>query len=77
MAEFAHRGKTMRWIDEKIIKIPGDDKVTRVKLAVDHLIDLVFDKDQPITTIERLLLIGKTIEKHLLEDHTYYRRPKI
>jgi thiamine kinase-like enzyme len=77
MAEFAHRGKTMRWIDEKIIKVPGEDKVTRVKLAVDHMIDLVFDKTQPITKIVELLLIGKTIEKYLLEDPTTYLRPKI
>ena len=72
-AELAHRGKTMRWIDPKLVKIND----TRVKLAVDHLVDLVFDREHPIETLVDFEHKFLQITKHLHDKQDTYLRPSI
>ncbi len=78
--EFAHRGKTMRWIDPKIIKVQGDDfsqKVQRSKSAVFHLIEVVFDKDKPIVTMDKLYKVLHQINDSLMNNDRDYTLPEI
>lgn len=72
-AEIAHRGKTMRWIDPNLVKI---DEI-RAKLAVDHLIDQVFDKKRPITTLREFEHTFLQIARHLHDADGAYMRPSI
>lgn len=72
-AELAHRGKTMRWIDPKLVKIDE----TRAKLAVDHLVDHVFDKLHPITTLIDFEHAFLQIADHLHDKDDTYLRPSI
>jgi len=72
-AEIAHRGKTMRWIDPKLVKISE----TRVKLAVDHFIDHVFDKQRPIKTLIDFEHTFQQIAGHLHDKNDAYLRPSI
>lgn len=72
-AELAHRGKTMRWIDPKLVKL---DEM-RAKSAVDHLVDVVFDKVNPIETLVDFEHAFLQITKHLHDKEDTYLRPKI
>jgi len=72
-AELAHRGKTMRWIDPKLVKIDE----TRAKLAVDHFIDHVFNKLHPITTLIDFEHAFLQIAEHLHDKDDTYLRPSI
>lgn len=72
-AELAHRGKTMRWIDPKLVKIDE----TRAKLAVDHFIDHVFNKLHPITTLIDFEHAFLQIADHLHDADDTYLRPVI
>jgi hypothetical protein len=73
VGELAHRGMTMRWLDPKMVKIPAH----RVQGAVSHLVDLVFDKNEPITTMDGLQEVYMQIAGHLHEREDTYLRPPI
>ncbi len=72
-AELAHRGKTMRWIDPKLVKLDE----TRVKSAVDHLVDIVFDRENPVETLADFEHKFLQITKHLHDKEDTYLRPSI
>ena len=72
-AELAHRGKTMRWIDPKLVKLDE----TRVKSAVDHLVDIVFDRVNPVETLADFEHKFLQITKHLHDTEDTYKRPSI
>ena len=72
-AELAHRGKTMRWIDPKLVKLDE----TRVKSAVDHLVDIVFDRKNPVETLADFEHKFLQIAKHLHDKEETYLRPSI
>ena len=72
-AELAHRGKTMRWIDPKLVKLDE----TRVKSAVDHLVDIVFDRVNPVETLTDFEHKFMQITKHLHDKEDTYLRPFI
>ncbi len=78
--EFAHRGKTMRWIDPKIIKVKGDgfsQKVQRAKVGVFHFIEVVFDKDNPLVTMDKLYKVLHQINNSLMNNENDYSLPEI
>jgi hypothetical protein len=72
-AELAHRGKTMRWIDPKLVKLDE----TRVKSAVDHLVDLVFDRENPVETLVDFEHKFVQIAGHLHGKEDTYLRPVV
>ncbi len=72
-AELAHRGKTMRWIDPKLVKLDE----TRVKSAVDHLVDVVFDRKSPVETLSDFEHRFLQIINHLHGKQDTYLRPSI
>lgn len=72
-AELAHRGKTMRWIDPKLVKLDE----TRVKSAVDHLVDIVFDRVNPVETLVDFEHKFLQITNHLHDKEDTYLRPAI
>lgn len=73
VGELAHRGMTMRWLDPKMVKIPAH----RVQGAVSHLVDLVFDKNEPITTMDGLQEVYMQIAGHLHDKDDAYLRPSV
>lgn len=77
VAEIAHRGKTMRWIDPAAVQLSGDRQVDipRVKAAVDHLIDLVFTPEKATTNLGEFFEILENIDLVLRQKPEYYRRP--
>lgn len=78
MTELVHRGKTMRYINPHIIQVPGSsfsEKTVRIKAAVEHLVDLVFDLKKPVANLAPFIAIIKKISSHLLLDPTAYTRP--
>jgi hypothetical protein len=72
-SELAHRGKTMRWIDPKLVKLDE----TRVKSAVDHLVDLVFHKKNSVETLADFEHKFLQITSHLHDKEDTYLRPTV
>lgn len=72
-AELAHRGKTMRWIDPQLVR--RDE--TRVKLAVDHVVDVVFDREDPVETLVDFEHKFLQIAGHLHGKEDTYLRPVV
>ncbi|MDD5769798.1 MAG: hypothetical protein PHE25_02420 [Candidatus Gracilibacteria bacterium] len=58
-ASLLHRGMAMRWIDPRIANIIGEDSL---KYACIHFGDMVFDKNNSITTIKKLFLLLQEIQ---------------
>ena len=63
----------MRWIDPKLVKLDE----TRVKSAVDHLVDIVFDRENPVETLADFEHKFLQITKHLHDKEDTYLRPSI
>lgn len=73
-AEIAHRGKTLRWLDPKLVETVGGE---RAKAAVDHVIDLVFNTDEPIVSKERFNDVFSQVVDNLHGDEDSFKRPSI
>ena len=71
-ASLLHRGMAMRWIDQRIADKIGEDSL---KYASMHFGDLVFDKDNRITTIDKLIDALKKVTK--IAQQGGYKRQKI
>ncbi len=71
-ASLIHRGMAMRWIDTRIANNIWEDSM---KWACMAFWDEVFDKENPVESIEELFSILETIRS--LAEQGKYKRPKV